>query len=181
MRHLVLIALLLLSAGAGAGAGAQTCRETAAAATRFVDNGDGTLLDRRSGLQWQRCSAGQRWVGQDCRGRPQAVSLHALQAPSGWRLPSLQELTALAELACHSPAIDLRWFPHTPAGGYWTQTAFASEPTGERVWQVNFIYGEGQPVQASLSGHVRWVREALSARGWRGSGSPASAPSSDRD
>ncbi|NBU11910.1 MAG: hypothetical protein EBT40_00370 [Betaproteobacteria bacterium] len=32
----------------------------------FADHGDGTLTDRRTGLTWSRCSAGQSWQSGSC-------------------------------------------------------------------------------------------------------------------
>ena len=34
----------------------------------FEDHGDGTLTDRRTGLTWARCSAGQSWRDGVCTG-----------------------------------------------------------------------------------------------------------------
>lgn len=186
MRRRCTVGLLLLLVLATTSTTAQQCREGAVTETppgRFAALSDGSLLDRLHGLHWQRCSAGQHWTGEGCSGSPRRLSLGEARqrAPAGWRLPSLQELSSLAELACFAPAIDLRWFPDTPADAYWTATAFAGDPARVRFWQVNFIYGEVQPATAISPAFVRWVRGGLSVRGWRGNESPASAPWSDRD
>ena len=59
----------LVAAGVAA---AQTCKYSSipatAPASRFTDNGDGTVTDKATGLQWKRCSEGQAWSGGTCTG-----------------------------------------------------------------------------------------------------------------
>ncbi len=32
----------------------------------FIPQGNGTVIDKRTGLQWMRCSLGQEWTGETC-------------------------------------------------------------------------------------------------------------------
>lgn len=34
----------------------------------YIDNGDGTVTDTRTGLTWMRCALGQTWDGSTCVG-----------------------------------------------------------------------------------------------------------------
>ena len=43
-------------------------------AGRYLNNGDGTVTDVRTGLQWMRFSLGQNWVGGTCLGEPATYS-----------------------------------------------------------------------------------------------------------
>lgn len=43
---------------------------------RFLDSGDGTVIDRSTGLRWQKCSYGQRYRGGLCSGEALRVRWH---------------------------------------------------------------------------------------------------------
>lgn len=65
----------------------------------FVDNGDGTVTDTRTGLMWMRCALGQTWDGTTCVGEAkgytweEAMALHhGFAGHDDWRLPSIHEL-----------------------------------------------------------------------------------------
>lgn len=160
------LGLLLL---AGDVLAAQVCKyesiRATAPASRFTDNGDGTLSDNATGLQWKRCSEGQIWSGGVCTGSAtyhswqQALQLAeaAVYADnSDWRLPNIKELTSIVEAACYDPAINLTAFPGTPPRTYWTSTPGASSPSN--AWNVNFDSGlDGHDYKPNDS-HVRLVR-----------------------
>ncbi|MBP8284334.1 MAG: DUF1566 domain-containing protein, partial [Chromatiaceae bacterium] len=106
------LCLALVAAGAAA---AQTCKygsiPATAPASRFTDNGDGTVTDRATGLQWQRCSEGQTWSSGTCTGTATGhtwqVALQLAEAASyagqsDWRLPNINELASIVEQACYS-------------------------------------------------------------------------------
>jgi hypothetical protein len=44
-----------------------------------------------------------------------------------WRMPNIKELGSLVERACHSPAIELEFFPSTPLAIYWSNTPDKSQ------------------------------------------------------
>lgn len=106
---------------------AQTCRyesiPATAPASRFIVHPDATVTDKRTGLQWKRCSEGQHWDGEGCAGEPEHYTFEygeAIQISGtfaghdDWRLPTFKELASIVELACSQPAIDLSVFPNTP-------------------------------------------------------------------
>ncbi|MDD3761278.1 MAG: DUF1566 domain-containing protein [Acidithiobacillus sp.] len=77
-------------------------------AGRYLDNGDGTVTDTETGLQWMRCSLGQAWDGTSCVGEAEGYTWQeALDAAEelnrkggyaghrDWRLPSIEELHSL--------------------------------------------------------------------------------------
>jgi Protein of unknown function (DUF1566) len=123
-----------------------------APASRFVDNGNGTVTDSRTGLMWQRCMMGYTFSNngtpgtltddscaasatvtflwqQALRG---AVDLNAQGGFGGfsdWRLPNIKELISIVEHKCTSPAINETIFPDTPP----TAQVFSSSPGNDGV------------------------------------------------
>lgn len=68
----------------------------------FIANTDGTVNDKRTGLQWQACSLGQQWHAGRCEGEATAMTWQqARQKTSSvaeyndWRLPTIFELQTL--------------------------------------------------------------------------------------
>jgi hypothetical protein len=120
--------------------------------SRYQDNGNGTVTDRRTGLTWQRCPLGMTWSDGGTPGFRQddhcvasgATALlwqAALQAASDlnaaggfagfsdWRLPNAKELASLFETACYGPALNDRIFPDTPSGTFYSSTPYIQGTT----------------------------------------------------
>lgn len=135
---------------------------------RFVANG-AEVTDTRTGLIWQRCSAGQSWRGSTCKGRvgiytpEQALAYAKTQnttdSVTGWRLPNVKELSSLADRGCQEPAIDSTVFPATTSDYlYETSSPFVSHSgTAWGIWGVGF---GGGTVGATSDGAVRLVRSS---------------------
>ena len=166
---------LCLALAAGGALAAQTCKydsiPATAPASRFTDNGDGTVTDKATGLQWKRCSEGQTWDGATCTGSAtQHTWKQALRLADGasyagkddWRLPNLKELASIVERACYGPAIDLVPFPGTPSNGYWPSSPNAYYAGS--AWSVDFRHGSDGVYYKGSGFHVRLVRggQALS-------------------
>jgi len=77
-------------------------------AKRFQVAGD-QVYDRKTDLTWQRCDFGQAWDESNgwCRGVKRHATAEALgeaarsDAP-GWRVPTIDELSSMMEIACRS-------------------------------------------------------------------------------
>lgn len=75
----------------------------------FVPQGDGTVIDTRTGLQWMQCSVGQTWEKGEkagdsdvCSGEADRLALEQAKelnldfaGHNDWRLPTLAELQTL--------------------------------------------------------------------------------------
>jgi hypothetical protein len=164
-------ASFLLAAGTDA-----ACISTIPATTptaRFIVNGDGTVIDTRTGLMWMRCSLGQAWTGTTCTGTAaQYVWADALaQAQSSsyaghsdWRVPNVKELVSIVERRCAYPAINTDLFPATATWKYWTSTPSVAGP-GSWAQLVEFSQGTDPADDKSSADslwhyHVRLVRTA---------------------
>ena len=111
---------------------------------RFTVSANGQeVVDTKSGLTWRRCSEGQTWSGSTCTGSAGfftfAQALTRAQTQTGWRLPNLKELGALADKGRNDPAIDTTAFPGTPSEWFWTSTPLEGSPG--YAWGVDFYSG----------------------------------------
>ena len=138
----------------------------------FADAGAGMVLHKPTGLVWKRCAEGQSWDGSTCTGtaagytwqqafeRVDAVNAAAAGTENlgatDWRLPNINELKSIAELACRDPAINLNQFPAVRSGVWWTSSPVAGDP--DRAWHVGFVSGYDSWDGRSSALSVRLVR-----------------------
>ena len=138
----------------------------APAAVGFTDNGDGTVTDTVTGLNWDQCSLGQS--GATCTGTAStlnwpaalvtAVTANAAnyKGRNDWRLPNKNELESIVKIDTSSPAIDTTAFPSTPSQFYWSSTTYTQSPAD--VWYVGFFDGLTVASGQAVNGAVRLVR-----------------------
>jgi hypothetical protein len=114
----------------------------------FIDNKDGTVTHKKTGLTWQRCSVGQTWTGASCSGTASTYTFDQANALTSnfagrtdWRLPRIDELNSITEYGKYSPAINTAIFPNTPIDswiGFWSST---NGQNFDVVWIVNTVDG----------------------------------------
>ncbi len=152
----------------------------------FVLQGDGTVIDKRTGLQWMRCSLGQTWTEAMCSGHPDAYNwLQAKKQATNfagyndWRLATRFELETL--VYCSSakdkgrkggdrwfgldwcddnyqrPTISQKAFPDTEKHAfYWSSSPYADYDSN--AWGVDFYYGYDDFSYKDNNHFVRLVR-----------------------
>jgi Protein of unknown function (DUF1566) len=129
----------------------------------FIDNKDGTVTHKRTGLIWQRCSVGQTWTGSSCSSSAntytynQALALTSTFAGhSDWRVPNENELLSIAEYGNYNPAINTTLFPTFSWEADWSASP---DPYNSQIaWFVNFYNGYGNNDPKYLEFAVRLVR-----------------------
>lgn len=124
-------------------------------ASRFVDNGDGTVTDPAARLMWSKATLCDEEINQH-----DAVKLCAeldLAGHTDWRIPTVEELFALADRSRSRPAIDTDAFPDTHGDWYWSGTEYAADSS--YAWLVGFSNGYSflYPLDSGLA-VVRAVR-----------------------
>jgi hypothetical protein len=125
--------------------------------SKFVDNKNGTVTFKATGLTWQKCSVGQTWIADTCSGDATEMSWNEAMKVSAnfaghndWRLPTKKELLTLVfcsdgkydlDGSCKNmtnvPTINSTYFPNTQSSKYWS--SYAELNSG--AWNVNFYNG----------------------------------------
>jgi len=141
---------------------------------RFVDNGDGTVTDRLTGLVWLREGNCTTFFAGDSTGvneRPWAAALTAAKqlassfcgltdgsVAGDWRLPNLRELQSLVDYSQFNPCLPPDHpFLNTASSYYWSSTTYAYSTS--LAWLVYFNIGDVYyGGNKSISYYVRAVR-----------------------
>ena len=128
--------------------------QTLPAATRFIDltNMPGAVLDRETGLVWERSPDPtlQNW---------QNAQFHCLNrntgGRTGWRLPALPELMSLVDRSQFNPALPAGHPFTNVQSNYWSATTHAASTTSAR--NVAFLSGVvGLPLDKSNNSLFVW-------------------------
>jgi hypothetical protein len=120
----------------------------------YMDNGDGTVTDKVTGLMWQQAVAATSYTWADAVAYCPTLTL---AGHSDWRLPSRIELLSLVDVGQFSPSINGTYFPSTPATPFWSSSRLAG--SSSFAWGVLFGNGgAGYGVGVSDSHRVRCVR-----------------------
>ncbi len=130
----------------------------------FVDNGNGTITDNRTGLMWKKCSEPD--AATNCFGAHNTYTwANAITQCEGlsyasqgdWRLPNAMELFSIVTQEGSAPLIDAVYFPSTVSDTYWTSTSYTVNTS--TPLSVGFDHGDLYNGRAKTeTGYVRCVR-----------------------
>ncbi len=142
---------------------------------QYIDHGNGTITDTKTGLMWKRCLEGLSGVNCE-KGKTEKYKYDAAvqrfknvayAGSSDWRLPTVDELKTLVSCSkgkdknkgiCNAesekPTINQQAFPNTTAMWYWS-----GSPSADYAWNVSFVSGNSYgSSNRSYSNAVRLVR-----------------------
>lgn len=131
-KHFLVISLFLFTL---------TVASSVSAETRFVNNGNGTVEDKLTGLTWIQdpalvpALAGERsWM----EARDACIELaYGGIGPNKWSLPKIRDLQSLLDKNFKNPQINQEFFS-AEAGSYWSATTYNP---GEKAWMIDFKNG----------------------------------------
>ncbi|MBF0099928.1 MAG: DUF1566 domain-containing protein, partial [Desulfobacterales bacterium] len=120
----------------------------------IVDNGDGTVTDKDTGLMWQKDDV----VGKSWKDAMAYCENLTLAGYSDWRLPNLNELLSISDKSKGYPAMNSLFSCHSPY--YWASTTFVYRT--DYAWCVGFTdgYDNGIADFKTRSYNLRAVRFA---------------------
>ena len=121
---------------------------TAVALERFLDNGDGTVTDTKTGLMWAAKDNGSpvNWSNAHSYCQNYGGGGH-----SDWRMPTLAELASLYDPEnINRGGYHLNRLIDTSA-----QSCWAAETRGFKASRFNFTYGREYWIRQSYSGPTR--------------------------
>jgi hypothetical protein len=143
----------------------------------FIDNKNGTVTFKVSGLTWQKCSFGQTWNGETCSGEATKMNWddaaklsNSFAGYAGWRLPTKVELMTLIfctdgeygeDGSCKNsydvthPTINPTYFPNTEVSAYWSSSLYATN--NNDAWTVSFYSSGAYYDYKNSSNFVRLV------------------------
>jgi hypothetical protein len=151
----------------------------AGGALAYIDNGDGTITDRTTGLMWEKLSSdgsihdyGNSYTWDDAF----AVKVATLNSTNfaghtDWRLPNVKELQSIVNyqnsIPAESPAFNTGCLSGctssscscTQPNSYWSSTTYLPYPTN--AWNVYFPDGNLFNGTKSFDFYVRAVRGGL--------------------
>src|SRR5918994_4488613 len=111
------------------------------------DFNDKAVLDRETGLVWERQPTNQTFSWPNAR---LLCAQKAVGGRGGWRLPAFNELASLVDPTITDPTI-----PRLPAGhpfldvqaaSYWSATPFVDEPGFCLIVDFAFVAGSDAPI-----------------------------------
>ena len=113
---------------------------------RFADNGDGTVTDNMTGLQWGKTASYTSWMN-----AMSACESSTLAGHDDWRLPNVRELRSLlSDFSRSYPVLELGVFSNFSTGNnYWTSTRF--EYNANYAYAVYANYGFTLPLTLGSS------------------------------
>ncbi|XYH95066.1 DUF1566 domain-containing protein [Sorangium sp. So ce1128] len=97
------------------------------------------MLDRSTGLVWQRHASTTRFIWSDALEHCEELTLAGKE---DWRLSSAKELLSIVDDQRSGPAIDLEAFPETPSDPFWSSTPAID--SADNAILVNFSNGASQ-------------------------------------
>jgi len=123
----------------------------------FVDNGDGTITDRATGLMWQKGGSSSAFLYWKVKKYVSGLNEERFSGYDDWRMPTLEELCSLLEPAVNERVQHISSLFEGKQSVCWS--ADRGGPVDARVLEMNHIvnFTKGK------------IKKGVTSGGWRGS------------
>jgi len=111
----------------------------------FVDNGDGTVTDRASGLMWEKGGSSSALYYWETKGYISHLNKKKCRAYDDWRIPTLEELCSLLEHVSTQGKLHINPLFNDKQSKCWSTDRFGENPYPEETTLhliVDFTKGE---------------------------------------
>lgn len=122
---------------------------------RFVQNDDGTIIDRLSGLRWidtSSCMQNLNWqsamdyiANQNRQIGPFSQCLNAEINITTWRMPNIVELQSLIDYGANDGALAIDEFINFPSSGTIFSSTGAKDDGNNKAWGIDIATGQTIP------------------------------------
>jgi hypothetical protein len=103
---------------------------------RFLDNGDGTVLDRLTDLTWEKSINQTAVTWEDAILYCEGLNLGG---NSDWRLPNIKEIRSLSDENKVQPSVNNTSFTGVTITKYWSSTSLPNQTT--KAWYLDNNFG----------------------------------------
>ena len=104
--------------------------------TRFLDNGDGTVLDQLTDLTWEKSIKATAVTWEDAILYCEGLNLGG---NSDWRLPNIKEIRSLSDENKVQPSVNNISFTGVTITKYWSSTSLPNQTT--KAWYLDNNFG----------------------------------------
>jgi len=132
--------------------------------SRYIDHGDGTVTDIKTGLMWKQCPEGlsgsQCDTGEAKAFRDYEVGLHVsdhngFAGYTDWMLPNKEELLTISDDFLRSPTINETIFPNTPSGDFLSSSY---RKLSNSSFELCVSFASGDITECHTPNHYRYIR-----------------------
>ena len=103
---------------------------------RFLDNGDGTVLDQLTDLTWEKAINSTALTWEDAILYCEGLNL---SGNSDWRLPNIKEIRSLSDETKVQPSVNNTSFTGVTITKYWSSTSLPNQTT--KAWYLDNNFG----------------------------------------
>jgi hypothetical protein len=115
----------------------------------LVDNNDGTVIDKATGLMWQKSGSSKSLQNRDAKKYIKQLNRKRFAGHADWRMPTVEELASLMKKAKTKGVHMDPVFDHKRCLCWTIDKGDVKSPSYSRVWIINFK--KGQILKADFS------------------------------
>ena len=132
--------------------------DTGVSRNDFVNNGDGTILDRATGLMWQQAHRPVYGRWKDAQAYVAQLNREWFAGYADWRLPTIEECCSLLTPTRENDGL---FISPVFTNRMWLWTADIKDAKADLIWNANLLYGSVYWMDSENGQDVRAVRTVV--------------------